>query len=796
MKPTSLSRPLPLLLALLGGACSEGEANLSAVPGGFPVPMPTTPILDMEMAETLSVEVEDQLFLAGKEMVEGDVRALGGILSGDFEGSDLSDLPVESEVEELHGSMLAVHGVAGAPLVDGAAFLDGLAAVLGDDGGLEYTRFIIHACEFQPGRPTWGKADIELHAVGRGADGSVRTHNLRFDVQVMQDRAKWLIRGAKATSMESRRRERPMFTDIGAQAGVSYSGMPAEDATPFPFRHLRLPYNGAAAGDANGDGIWDIFACGKERNFLYLGRGDGSYEEVAVEWGVLKPSDGTGAVFFDYDNDGDQDLFVAGEGHVADDGNDVGNRLRMYRNDGGGYTDVSKEVGLHENMFAYSVSIIDYDNDGWLDIYLANYGQFGLERNNSWRDSDNGDVDALFRNLGGERFVDVREEAGLDTTRWSFAVSSADYDRDGDQDVYVAHDYGPNSFYVNQGDGTFRDIGTDLTAEDLGFGMGVNWGDLDNDGDLDLYIANMYVPVASRILGRLPMMGEGLDHPMKLSRGNTILIQEEDGGFHVAPEELGGIRGMWAWGCAVNDFDLDGRLDIFCTNGMFTRPGVGDIHSYFWRHVMQTMVDATEMPMVGRNEEANNQAYVGGLARRSGSGRSWAGHERDKLWFNRGEEGFLDLSDTSGTDSPGDGRAALALDIDDDGDLDLFLNEWSFLERNKQILLRNDLQTEPTGFLKVQLRATTGQWQAAGAEVIVTTPAGPCSQVLSFGTGFLSANPPELVFGLGEAEGTEVEVIWPGGARESFGRIDADSRVLLVEGSGTAQDLPRPGERR
>lgn len=787
LRPTYLV--VALVASLASGGCSEGAADFSAVPSGFPITEPTTPITDLEIAETLTVEIEDRLFLIGQEMIQGKVDALQDILAADFQGHSFAGLPVATEEVQIHHSLLVTYDVSQAQVGDGPAFVEGLRSAWGSWQAVDFVRWDIFRCEIQPGRPTWAKANMTLHVVGKDEEGQVRTDLLTLDAQLVQDRGKWVLHAIELLDMESRSRGKTMFTDISKSAGVGYTGMPKEDSTPFPFRHLRLPYNGAASADINGDGIWDIFASGKERNFLYIGKGDGTFDDQAVEWGVLKPSDGTGAVFFDYDNDGDQDLFVAGEGHLADDGREMGNRLRLYRNEGDHFKNVAEEVGLNQFMFSYSVAVMDYDQDGWLDIYVCNYGQYGLERNNSWRDGNNGDVDALFRNIEGKSFENVQLPAGLDTTRWSFAVGAADYDRDGDQDIYVAHDYGINSFYINQGDGTFKDIGQDLAAEDMGFGMGVCWGDLNNDGLLDLYISNMYVPVATRVINRLPMV-DGVDGPMKLSRGNTILLQEEGGTFRNPENELGGIRGMWAWGSAVNDFDLDGRLDIFCSNGFFTRPGVGDIHSYFWRHVIATTVDSAVAPMIGNNEEANNRAYVGGLARRSGEGRSWAGHERNKLWFNRGSEGFLDLSDTSGVDSPGDGRAAVALDIDDDGDLDLFLNEWSFLKRNRIGLYRNDLVAEPKSFLKIQLRATTGQYQAAGAEVIVHTPEGPCSQVLSFGTGFLSSNPPELIFGLGDASAAKVEVIWPGAIRESFGEINAGSRVILVEGNGKAEAIP------
>ena len=173
-------------------------------------------------------------------------------------------------------------------------------------------------------------------------------------------------------------------------------------------------------------------------------------------------------------------------------------------------------------------------------------------------------------------------------------------------------------------------------------------------------------------------------------------------------------------------------------------------------------------------------------------GRSFSGNERDKLFFNRGNGTFADISDLSGCDSPNDGRAAIACDFDDDGDVDLFVHE---LQRERHALYRNELGAGYGGFLKLRLRATSGQWEAVGATVIVRFRAdeggaeGICAQVLSRGSGFLSSQPAELIFGLGEAERATVEVRWPGGALESFGELAADTRALLVEGSGEPQAL-------
>lgn len=171
-------------------------------------------------------------------------------------------------------------------------------------------------------------------------------------------------------------------------------------------------------------------------------------------------------------------------------------------------------------------------------------------------------------------------------------------------------------------------------------------------------------------------------------------------------------------------------------------------------------------------------------------GRSFSGNERDKLFFNTPGLRFEDLSDLSGCDSPNDGRAVIAADFDDDGDVDLFVHE---LQRERHALYRNDLGVKFGGFVKVRLSATTGQHEAIGATVVARTPAGRVAQVLSRGSGFSSCLPPELVFGIGDFEATELEVLWPGGRAERFGSVPRGTRVLLVEGEGRPRFLqPKP----
>lgn len=194
--------------------------------------------------------------------------------------------------------------------------------------------------------------------------------------------------------------------------------------------------------------------------------------------------------------------------------------------------------------------------------------------------------------------------------------------------------------------------------------------------------------------------------------------------------------------------------------------------------------------------KVNDESYLNfHSAQMFTDGLSFSGFERNKVFIGRGDGSFADLSSLSGADTPNDSRGAVWADFDDDGDADVFVHN---LQRERHDLYRNDM-VEPgsadAGFLKVRLRATTGQYEAIGATVKVTGPFGTTAQVMSRGAGFNSCQPPELIFGLADARSADVEVIWPGGAVQTFSGIEANSRVVLVEGARAPEVFeahPRP----
>jgi len=267
-------------------------------------------------------------------------------------------------------------------------------------------------------------------------------------------------------------------------------------------------------------------------------------------------------------------LIVGHDAWVSQKGRVEGRTIAYFENDGSGkFTERGEQLGLGRYPGPwYSLTTFDYDGDGDLDVFVCGYGSVAKEHNNSWIEATNGTPNLLLDNRGDDGFVDVAGDLDIAGTSWTYAAAAADYDGDGDTDLYVANDYGTNRLWRNDGTGKFEDVAGELGVRDKGNGMGVTWGDLNQDGLLDLYVSNMSSTAGNRILGRLE--GE-LDPEMhatlkKLAAGNTIFASGGENRFRRLPKSAGGVGASWAWAAVLRDFDLDGCLDIYCANGYVT----------------------------------------------------------------------------------------------------------------------------------------------------------------------------------------------------------------------------------
>lgn len=342
---------------------------------------------------------------------------------------------------------------------------------------------------------------------------------------------------------------------LGAQPGISGEivkiekvGRPADGAAPetgLPmvdtlFTHVNEQVNmqdfhmgmGLSWGDYNNDGLPDLFVSGYHRHpdLLYRNKGDGTFTHTETDALIHDYVDGGrraagfGCAWGDYNNDGLLDLFVA---------NVNGQQDYLWKNKGDGtFTQVAPEVGMADDKNEYGVAWGDYNGDGWLDLYLTT-----------------GENDMLYHNLGNGRFVEVAKSVGIVDTAPGFGVAWGDYDGDGDLDIYVANNGNRSDIlYRNNGNGTFTNVSNEAGIKDEKDGMGVAWADIDNDGDLDVYVGNY------------------ADQQDFMYRNNG------NGTFTQVAEEIGMRHGGKGRGVAWGDFDNDGDFDLIVANDAGQKP--------------------------------------------------------------------------------------------------------------------------------------------------------------------------------------------------------------------------------
>ncbi|XAL99501.1 VCBS repeat-containing protein [Phycisphaeraceae bacterium D3-23] len=334
--------------------------------------------------------------------------------------------------------------------------------------------------------------------------------------------------------------------------------------------------NGVAVGDLNGDGLEDLYVCQTSGlpNRLLLHQPDGTVRDAAAEAGVDFLDQTYSALSIDADNDGDQDLLLA-----------LAKRIVVLRNDGAGRFEVVHEVpGVVQ---PHSLAAADYDLDGDLDVYVCGYnpggqsaGEFPIPM--PIYDARNGGRNALLRNEGELRYIDVTDRVGLglDNSRFSYAAVWEDYDQDGDADLYVVNDFGVNNLYQNNGARGFEEVTTAVGMGSGTFGMSAAAADYNRDGWVDFYKASMFSSAGNRVTTQARFMPEASaahrDRMLALAQGNT-LYRNREGRFTDEGIGAGVAMGRWSWGSVFIDMNNDGWEDLFVANGFITGENLDDL---------------------------------------------------------------------------------------------------------------------------------------------------------------------------------------------------------------------------
>ena len=336
--------------------------------------------------------------------------------------------------------------------------------------------------------------------------------------------------------------------------------------------------HGLAVGDVNGDDLDDLYVCqqGGLPNRLFLQQKDGTLRDFTETSGTGWLEYCAAALLVDLDNDGDRDLIVSQDF-----------RLMVMENDGTGRFTLA--FGSSSKAQSFSLAAADYDNDGLVDFYVCGYNASQAELRTGamgepmpFHDANNGGPNLLWRNQGNLRFEDVTAQCGLqvNNTRFSFAAAWEDYDNDGDQDLYVANDYGRNCLYRNDG-GKFTEVAARMQLEDTSSGMSVSWSDFNLDGMMDVYTSNMYSSAGNRITYQRQFK-KGVPEEIRrqfqhIAIGNSLFEGVADKPFNDVGLQAGVNMGRWAWCSKFVDFNNDGWDDLLVANGFISSDDTGDL---------------------------------------------------------------------------------------------------------------------------------------------------------------------------------------------------------------------------
>jgi len=527
-----------------------------------------------------------------------------------------------------------------------------------------------------------------------------------------------------------------VFTDVTAQAGIHFthnSGRAGQKYLPETLG------SGCAFFDADGDGWPDILLINgkdwtphgkKSLPALYRNNHNGTFTDITRGSGLDIEMYGMGVAIGDYDNDGRDDVYI-----TALDGD------HLFHNEGNGkFRDVTKLAGIQNASFGTSAAWVDYDRDGKLDLFVANYVQWspkldlwcsldGATKSYCTPESYKGTRCRLFHNLGGGRFEDVAEKAGVgDPTSKSLGVAVLDYNGDGWPDLFVANDTQPNKLYRNNRNGTFAEegmaAGVAYGEEGIARGaMGVDSADYDRSGRSHLLVGNF----SNQMLG--------LYH----NEGNGLFVDE-------APSSTVGRSSLLSLSFAVFffDYDLDGYPDIFTANGHIDEQ-IGRV---------QPKVSYRQAPLLFRNlgdhHFANVTAAMGAAFKR-----------------------------------PIVGRGAAYADFDRDGDLDLLIST----NNGPAYLYRNDGGNR-NHWLTIRLAGTKSNRDGIGAVIRLQSASGKQSSTVHSGSSYCSQSDLTATFGLGHDASASIEIEWPSGIKQMIGTVAANQFVTIDESRGVIRREP------
>jgi len=570
------------------------------------------------------------------------------------------------------------------------------------------------------------------------------------------------------------------------ESGVDFANNLKEDSV---INYFTYPYiymgGGVAVGDVNNDGLQDLYFTGNmTSNKLYLNKGGMKFEDITNEAKVAGDDRWiTGVTMADVNADGWMDIYVSVSGKFTTTKNLLYVNNGIDNNGIPTFTEKAEEVGIADEGHSTQGTFFDYDKDGDLDLYVANYPYTSFKTINfayakNIYNKEEKHSDKLYRNNGDGIFEDVSKAAGVLNFGLSLSATVGDFNQDGWEDIYVSNDFAtPDIFYFNNGDGTFTDKIKETTQHTAYFGMGADVSDFNNDGLLDILQMDMTPSDNRRNKANMASMNptgfwEIVNLGMHYQYMQNALQLNNGIGVDSLPHfrDIAHIAGMastdWSWAGLMADLDNDGWKDIFITNG--TRRDINN-KDYFKgiekvKKKEKGNFDYLELTLDIPSEEIDNFAFK-----------------------NNGDLTFTNVVKDWGLSFEGFSNGAAYADLDNDGDLDVIINNIdapSVIYQNKS----SDLSL--ANFLAIKLNGSSGNQLGLGAKITIKSNGRMQYQEHTLTRGFQSSVDPVIHFGVGQDELIdEVEVIWTDGKVEKLYDISVN-QILTLDHKNAKDTLP------
>jgi hypothetical protein len=723
-----------------------------------------------------------------------DLASLEDLYATDFQGHSLglAHVQLTSTRDDVRIYALQSQGTMlqrQAALAEWQAYLAGFASI-------EEVQLHVHQLE-----TWWGTnevvASVRYELIGVPKDelqaGMDRAYfRMHFDAsqKPFKIRRAELIEGDRVIS------SRLLFVDVAAQAGIDFTNQyyPAFLNQPLQFGMIRYGPAGVTAGDYDNDGYHDLFIPDGVAARLFRNRGDGTFEDVTVQVGLAGLDGVSVALFADYDNDGYKDLFVSRSFKP--------NQLFHNRGDGT-FEDVTARADIGADNSTTVASWADYNNDGFLDLYVGRYLD-PRKRIPTTFYARNGEGNQLYRNNGDGTFTNVTREAGVGEVGLCLGTAFGDYNDDGYPDLYVSNDFGRKTLYRNNRDGTFTDVTVQTGTLAYGAGMSATIGDYDNDGRLDLYVAQIRSDVAwfaewpTVFRYMINAWRQGVwwtDMPLffeifkqsklkfvqvfkDMASGNTLLRNKGDGTFEDVSWQANANPPGWFWGTNLADFDNDGWQDIYAADGWVYNDKDTDIELEFLNKVISEQ-------RLYKTGYLFDPRYFGT--------RSWHGWERNRYLRNNHDGTFKEIGRATNTDLLLNSRGTAVADFWNRGVLDIAVAA----STDRHALLRNEIAPN-RNWLVVKLIGAAGELangtnrDAVGARVIVLANGIQQMREVILGDSYGSQSTLHLHFGLDQAgQADEMIVRWPrSGIVQRFAPVTANRYYEIKEGQDQLLEKP------